>query len=243
MLRDDQDAYGREILDYLEKGTGFEVVERDDGLVNISGGPASYFLPVEKWPEAEQEAIPYVQGRVLDVGCGAGRWALYLQEHGHEVVGIDNSPLAVEVCKRRGVRDARVMSFAQVDSSLGLFDTVLMMGNNFGLFGGLRTAQRMLARLKDLTNAGARIVAASRDPYDTQSPEHLRYHERNRHRGRMAGQLRLRIRYCCYCTPWFDYLLASPDEMREMVRGTGWRLSQLVSPGGSYYVGVIEKEG
>src|SRR5918999_2988986 len=77
----------------------------------------------------------YVRGRVLDVGCGAGRAALRLQERGHELVAVDISPLAVEVARRRGVLDAREVPFERVDASLGIFDTVLMLGNNFGLVG------------------------------------------------------------------------------------------------------------
>jgi hypothetical protein len=71
------------------------------------------------------------------------RVALELQARGREVVGIDSSPLAVEVARRRGVRDARVLPFEQVGPALGRFDTVVMYGNNFGLFGGEAKARRL----------------------------------------------------------------------------------------------------
>ena len=61
--------------------------------------------------------------------------SLLLQERGREVVAIDESPLAVEVARRRGVVDARALSLADVDASLGLFDTVLIVRNNMGLGG------------------------------------------------------------------------------------------------------------
>jgi SAM-dependent methyltransferase len=35
-------------------------------------------------------------GRTLEVGCGTGTNAIYLAQHGFEVVGVDISPLAVE---------------------------------------------------------------------------------------------------------------------------------------------------
>jgi hypothetical protein len=68
----------------------------------------------------------------------------------------------------------------------------------------------LLRRLRSLANVSARILAESVDPYKTDKPEHLAYHERNRRRGRMPGQLRIRVRHGAYRTPWFDYLLASP---------------------------------
>jgi SAM-dependent methyltransferase len=184
----------------------------------------------------------FVRGRVLDVGAGAGRVALHLQERGHDVVAIDISPLAVEVCRRRGVRDARVCPFERIDASLGRFDTVVMWGNNFGLFGGPRKALSMLRRLHRLTNERGRIVAESRNAYDTDDPEHLAYHERNRRRGRMGGQLRLRIRHRSFATPWFDYLIVSPDEMEELLDGTGWRVARFLEGEANLYAAVIEKD-
>ncbi len=164
-----------------------------------------------------------------------------LLRRGHEVVGIENSPLTVEVARSRGVRDVRLLPFSEIGPQLGVFDTVVMMCNNFGLFGSAAGAKRMLTRLARLTRDDARIVAASNDPYRTENPDHLPYHEQNRRRGRMAGQLRLRTRHGLYRGRWFDYLLASPEEMRELVDAGGWRLERLVQDDGSYYVGVLRK--
>ena len=240
-MKEAEDAYGRLLLAYLEGDKGSkEIAERDDGFIAAGLGPARYFDPFRRWPPHERRAMRFVRGRVLDVGAGAGRVSLHLQERGHEVVAIDISPLAVEVCRRRGVRDARVCSFEQVDEKLGAFDTVVMWGNNFGLFGGPAKAGRMLRRLHRLTNEGGRIVAESRDVYGTDDPDHLAYHERNRRRGRMPGQLRLRIRHRRYATPWFDYLIVSPEEMEELVAGTGWRVARFLEGDAGLYAAVIE---
>ena len=177
---------------------------------------------------------------MLDVGCGAGRVSLELQDRGHEVVGIDLSPLAIEVCRRRGVRDARVLPVTQVRRVLGRFDTFVLFGNNFGLVGSRRRAPWLLRRFRSVANEDARILAESVNPYKTEKPEHLAYHERNRRRGRMAGQLRIRIRHQEYATPWFDYLLASPEEMAELAKGTGWELRRVIDVGEYVYVGMLE---
>ena len=238
-----EDAYGRLIADYLETGEGIEIVERDDGFIDASRyGPAAYFSPFRKWPKAERKAMRLARGRVLDVGCGAGRVALYLQERGHDVVGIDLSPLAVEVARRRGVKDVRELSVTRVSRRLGRFDTIVMYGNNFGLMGGRRRAPWLLRRLRSITNEGARILAESVDPYKTDKPEHLAFHRRNRRRGRLAGQLRIRIRHGRHATPWFDYLLASPEEMAKLAKGTGWELAEVIDEGEHLYVGVLERK-
>ncbi|TLZ57930.1 MAG: methyltransferase domain-containing protein, partial [Methanobacteriota archaeon] len=62
--------------------------EREDGY--RSGSKIdSYFTPPSKWPRMEREAIRLVRGRVLDLGCGPGRHALFLQKKGFDVVGVD----------------------------------------------------------------------------------------------------------------------------------------------------------
>ena len=237
-----EDAYGRLITDYLETGEGIEIVERHDGFIDASAyGPAFYFFPFRKWPKAERKAMRLARGRVLDVGCGAGRVALYLQERGHDVVGIDLSPLTVEVARRRGVKDVRELPVTRVSRRLGRFDTIVMYGNNFGLMGGKRRAPWLLRRFHSITNEGARILAESVDPYKTDKPEHLAFHRRNRRRGRMGGQLRIRIRHGRHATPWFDYLLASPEEMAKLAKGTGWELTEVIDEGEHLYVGVLAR--
>ena len=226
-LEESEDAYGRLILDHLEHGGQVEIVERDNGFIGASRlGPPAYFAPFRQWPKPERTAMRLARGRVLDIGCGAGRVVLHLQERGHEVVGIDISPLAVRVARHRGARDVRVLPVTKVDQRLGRFDTFVMYGSNFGLVGGRRRAPWLLRRLRTVANDGARILAGSTNPYATDNHEHLAYHRLNRERGRMAGQLRIRIRHGAYATPWFDYLLVSPEEMGELAASAGWELTR-----------------
>ena len=236
------DAFGRELLEYHQHGGGFDIVERDDGLIDLSLGPQYYFAEFRDWPAVERRAIRYVRGRVLDVGCGAGRCCLYLQRKGHDVLGVDVSPLAVKVCRLRGVKKVKMASITQIDSSFGTFDTVLMMGNNFGLFGTPRRARWLLRRWRRMTSPEARIVAECLNPYKTDDPAHLAYHRRNRQRGRLPGQVRIRIRHRQYATPWFECLFVSPDEMKRIVQGTGWTVRRCVGVAGREYVAIIERQ-
>ncbi len=249
MLSDIQDAYGHQLYDYLKgRSLGLEIVERDDGFIQANLGPRTYLSRYKAWSNREKVALSHAKGRVLDIGCGGGRHSLHLQEKGHQVLGVDVSPLAIKVCKLRGLENARAMSMDQLTPRLGRFDTILMLGNNFGLLRNPKVAKRLLKKFLQLTNPKARIIAESLDPYKTKDPFHLAYHELNKRRRRTPGQLRIRIRYKKYCTPWFDYLLVSKKEMREIVDGTGWKLRRLISAKdrqtssrGHPYIAILER--
>ena len=190
MLRPEQDAYGLVMERWLRGVPAPEIIERDDGFFAVSSGAPAYFAPFEAWPAHQRRAMGFVRGRVLDVGVGAGRVSLHLQERGHDVLGIDWSPGAVRVARRRGVH-ARVMKLTGVTRQLGRFDTIVMMGNNFGLLESERRGRWLLRRLHALTSDAARIVAESRDTRSPALPDHRRYQRFNRKRGRWPGQLRI----------------------------------------------------
>jgi SAM-dependent methyltransferase len=235
-----EDGYGQMLLAALDGRETTEIVEREDGFIDAALGARLYLAPFRRWRPLDRKAMRFVRGRVLDVGCGGGRVCLHLQERGQEAVGIDISPGAVEVCRRRGVRDVRLCSIDDVDESLGRFDTIVMLGNNFGLFASRSKAKRLLRRFHKLTTERGRIVAETRDVYRTDDPAHLEYQKRNRARGRMSGQIRIRVRYRDDATPWFDYLMVSREELKELLDGTGWRLERVLESEDTY-VAVIQK--
>ena len=238
-----KDAYGAQMLAHAQSNSDrHEIVERDDGFIAMGGPLSSYFAPYRAWRPIEKRAIRLARGRVLDVGCGAGRVCLHLQSKGYDVVGIDNSPGAVRLCRKRGVLDVREIPFTQVDRKLGRIDTVVLFGNNLGLFGRDERTRWLLGRLKSIFPAGARIIGQTTHPYATRNPNHLAYHRRNRAAGRPGGLLRLRIRYDRIAGPWFDYRLFTQKEIRSVVKETGWSVDRFIgNEKGSYFV-VIERK-
>ena len=241
-LKSEQDAFGHAVWDHHHGTPAYEIIERSDGHFAISGGPAVY-LDVERWGSRELAALEHAHGRVLDIGCNAGRHAVYLQQRGLDVLGVDISPLAIAVAKERGLANAEVLSIDELSTELGAFDTILMLGNNFGLFGSAAKARRLLQRFKALTRPGATLIVETLNVYETKDRDHLAYLAANRARGRMSGQLRLRARYKRFVTPWFDYLMVSPAEMEALVDGTGWRVGKRYQgPGGRpVYATIIER--
>jgi SAM-dependent methyltransferase len=233
-LTDEQDAFGHAVWDHSHGANAFEIIERSDGYFAISSGPAEYLAEPAHWaPHIKSALQRHAHGRVLDVGCNAGRHALFLQEQGLDVLGVDISPLAIAVARERGLKNAEVLSIAELSAEFGSFDTILMLGNNFGLFGSAAKARRLLRRFKTFTSTGATLIAESLNVYETKDPDHLRYLAANRERGRMSGQIRMRGRYKRFVTPWFDYLMVSPQEMDALLEGTGWRVTTRYPPAAS----------
>ena len=145
-----QDAYGKQLLaQYNTQTPTAELIERDDNYIEYGSNLGLYFSVYEDWSDTEHEAIKRAKDRILDVGCGAGRHALYLQEKGFNITGIDNSPGAIKVCKLRGLKKAFVRPIDEVDKfKPASFDTIMMMGNNFGLFGSRKNAKTFLKSLR-----------------------------------------------------------------------------------------------
>jgi SAM-dependent methyltransferase len=236
------DAFGHALRECWKararRGAAFEVTERDDGFIYVVDiayyfeSPGT-FSPLDRW------ACEQARGRVLDVGCGAGRHALALMAAGHEVIGLDSSPEAVAVARERGVNT--VLGTLDAAPSLGVFDTVLLLGSNLGLLESRERAGPVLATLARATAPGGRLIGSSAVPYRGREPAHAAYAARNTARGLMPGQLRIRIRAGAASSPWFDYLTLSVDELRALTAGTPWRLSD--HRAGAGYVAVLTRSG
>lgn len=235
---DEEDAFGQLLLDHLAGHAGEPRLERDDGRSEPALSAEWFFAEHDQWPGAERDIFSDARGRILDVGAGAGRHSLEAQRQGLEVVAIDISPGAVEVCRRRGVRDARALALAGIDESLGTFDTVLLLCGNFGLIGSAEAAKTILRTLNSLTSPKGRIVLDSVDPHVC--PD-LAYQGLNSARGRMPGQETIRIRYGTRVTPWYDLLMLSVAELEELIGGAGWRLARVVREEPGEYYAVLEK--
>jgi SAM-dependent methyltransferase len=235
------DAFGRALLDWVLGGSDLEMYEREDGFIEAGPGPDLYLAEHRRWPPAERQALRFARGRVLDVGCGAGRVALHLQSRGIDVVGADASPLAVEASRRQGVVRTWRAAVDELEARIGEFDTLVLFGNNFGIFGTPERVRRALRRWARRSAPGTRMLAGSTDPVRGGPAFDAAYCRRNVGRGRMAGQIRLRIRYRDLATPWFPWLFVSPGELQSLVEGTGWRVARLLSDHpAAPYVAVLE---
>jgi SAM-dependent methyltransferase len=238
------DLFGLALRDWAAGQTEPETLERDDGFTEVGAGHELYVAPFAHWLGAERQALRFVRGRVIDVGCAAGRVPLHLQQRGYDVVGLDASPLAVRTARARGVTTAWCLSAQDLTARMSSFDTVVLFGNNFGIFGTPGRLRRVLTAWARRAPTGARILAGSTNPYAGGAPLLTRsYYFANRRRGLMPGQVTMRIRYRSDVSPWFSWLFVSRAEMRSLLRGTGWHQSRILGgPAADPYVAVLEKD-
>lgn len=236
------DAFGKALLDWVKGGTVPEIVERDDGVTEIGAGAEVYLMQNHEWPSAEQESMRFVRGRVIDVGCGAGRAALHLQRLGCDVVGMDASPLAVKAAKLYGVKKTWCMSVDQLSAKIHEFDTIVLFGNNLGVFGTPARAKRILTKWAKTSSRGTRILVESTNPLSGGAPVIDRaYCARNRSKGVTSGQCRLRVWYDRSPSEWFSWFFVSRSELQRLIRGTGWtQVEVLIGAPDEPYVAILE---
>jgi SAM-dependent methyltransferase len=230
------DAFGAALVDRLAGGSGTHVIERDDGFVDVMDADY-YFAEPGGWATIDRDALDLVAGRVLDVGAGAGRHALALQERGEDVLALDVSPGAIETCRRRGVGRTFLGTPQDLATTAPkLFDTAILMGNGLGLLGSRSSAGGILNALRSLMKRDGVVVGTILDPYDTDDARHLAYHDHNRRRGRLPGEVTIRTRFGSLADPWFDWLQASPGELRDLAARHSWRIDAATEPSPSYLV-------
>jgi SAM-dependent methyltransferase len=239
----DNDVFGRALLDWASGGTTPEVLEREDGFTQIGAGPDVYLSGIGGWPAAERQSLRFMSGRVLDVGCGAGRVALELQARDIDVVGLDASPLAAKAAKRRGVNVVWSKSISELGARLRDFDSLVLFGNNFGIFETPARARTSLKQLADTTKPGARMFVESTNAYGGGAPAFDRsYYHRNKARGLSPGQLKVRYRYGDLIGPWFQWIYVSRSELRSLLSGTGWHVERMLGTRlGEPYVAILVK--
>jgi SAM-dependent methyltransferase len=219
----DMDLFGRALMDRY-KGKRYKLyMERDDGLMDEQNMDF-YFNDFEKFPGAETKALKHAKGKVLDLGVGAGRAALYLQGRGCEVLGIDISDKALEVCRLRGVKTVKKMSVCDLKLPKNSFDCAISLFNNFGLCGSMDGVAGMMRQLHRIIKGDGIFLAESVDPTDTKKRSHLKYHKRNTDRGDPPGLVTLRTHYRGHIDGWWDLLLLTPSEVRELCDRTGWKV-------------------
>jgi SAM-dependent methyltransferase len=213
-----EDAFGSALLDYLEgKQVPQLVLEEKRGQAGPALHPEWFFRCFERWDWWDRELLSLVEhGPVIDLGAGAGRAALHLQERGLPVTAVEASPGAAEVCRRRGVADVRLGDLNDPPADQP-WAAVLLLCGNLGLGGSWQGNRRLLTRLAELVAPGAILVG------DCVTPDG-------------PAQVMLRIRYRGLVTPWWPQYNIPAGQMAALIEGTGWRIERHLQDGEDHAV-------
>jgi len=157
-----KDLMGRAIWDYYYKENP-EDLQTETSISELDELPVDYlFRDFDEMNKIEQKALKLANGKVLDIGAGAGSHSLYLQnERNLEVTALDISPKSIEVCKLRGIKNAVAENMLQF--SEGTFDTILLLMNGTGIFQSLNVIDIYLKKLNSLLNKNGQILIDSTD--------------------------------------------------------------------------------
>jgi SAM-dependent methyltransferase len=133
-------------------------------------------MPLEKIPwnsETPPEALVELveSGRVkpcktIDLGCGAGNYAIYLAGKGFEVTGIDNSPTAIRIAQENANKKGVTGTFLVADV-LGIWmrsrkPLTLRMTGSCSIISFLKKGRSMLKMCgKSSTQAGSIFLFVS----------------------------------------------------------------------------------
>ncbi len=153
------DPFGAAIKEYFEKGKAPDLVVNSN-YTEDENIPVSYFFRNEnEMPELEKKALQLCRGSILDVGAAAGCHALVLQNNQQDVTALEQSELAVEVMKTRGIRKTIVSDIYRFEGAQ--FDTILLLMNGAGIGGTVNGLKKLLFHLKPLLNEGGQILIDS----------------------------------------------------------------------------------
>lgn len=241
--------YGRALLDFFNGKTKAAVTVHEADGKKRKMPMSTFFRKSVDFPFLESTALSLCRGRVLDIGAGAGCHSLTLQEQGFAVCAIDISPQAVEVMRKRGVKEVYCADIFDFQSEP--FDTILMMMNGIGLVENPADLNRFLTVVHCLLTKGGQILldssdmrstamrSADRDSTDSTPRSNSRLNSRSdsnsdsnsdqqsdqlsgQQSDRYIGEVKFRMEYKKEKGPPFWWLFIDPDMLTEQASKAGW---------------------
>ena len=157
-----KDLFGKAILDFQTQNNPQDLITETSISEADEMSVAYLFRSFDEMPKIEQKALQLAQGKILDVGCGAGSHSLYLQnEKNLDVTAIDISTHAIQACTLRGIQKAKVQNVMDLNDEK--FDTILLLMNGAGMCGRLKNLASFLLKLKSLLHENGQILLDSSD--------------------------------------------------------------------------------
>jgi len=155
------DVYGEALTDYYHQRFEEELTlitnksEREAMPVDL------FFREADELPDQELIALALCDGKVLDVGAGAGSHSLYLQEQGMDVTALELSTQACEIMRLRGVK--KIVNEDIFEYQAEKFDTLLFLMNGIGLAQTLEGLKKLFEHCKTLLTPRGQLLFDTSD--------------------------------------------------------------------------------
>lgn len=234
------DIFGTALVDYHQGRTDKPfLIRRSDGFVD-EHSVGIWFA--NDFHEAEQPFTDELSGRVLDVGCGAGRHVLAMQEQDIDVTGVDISQGAISVCQSRGCEIVTVDDIMRPSQGLRSkpFDVISLFGNNIGIGGCKQGVVTMLQNLRKLIDQEGKLLIAALDVSKTEKLIHKQYQLDNLAKGLPPGQINMRMEYDSSVGPWFDWLHPLPAELERYAAAASWQMEVVYRSKDGPYSAILQ---
>jgi SAM-dependent methyltransferase len=177
-------------------------------------------LPLARWlapvDAADAALLARVEGPVLDIGCGPGRHVAALTATGRPGLGIDLSPVAVEITRGRG-GDAILGSVFDHVPDAGTWGTALLLDGNIGIGG---RAAALLRRARELLAPGGAVLTELDPP------------------GAWTGVTRVRLEAPGVVSEWFPWAHVAADRAREVAADAGLAPAWTLEAGGRWFAAL-----
>jgi len=213
-----KDAIGQALLDYYNNQVTDKLIVKSD-ISEDDEIPIHYLFRTERQlPKLEKKALALCKGHIIDVGAASGVHSLILQEKELQVTSIDTSKGAIQVMKKRGVKNPKHQDFYQLQNQK--YDTILMLMNGAGLAGTVEGLTQLLNKAKELLTPKGQILLDSSDiKYMFEEEDGSMWIDLN---AAYYGEVNYQMQYKNYLTKPFNWLFIDFGKLKDTAKLLGW---------------------
>lgn len=231
----ENDPIGLAIHDFQKDDFDPDIIVKSD-LCEDDVLPVSYlFRTFEQMPDIEKFALSLCDGKVLDIGAGAGCHAKHLKDQGIEVVALERSAGAHEYLISTGISSKKInfMDFKEEK-----FDTILLLMNGIGLAGSLENLPSVLGHLKTLLKPHGKILCDSTDiEYMYTNEDGSKWLDLN---SAYKGEMQFNMMYKTSESGWFPWLYIDQLKFTEFATEAGFEIEILLEGENNHYLAELK---
>lgn len=224
------DPFGRALLD-CHRDEQTEALTQRDGETVLRHPVQDFYFgafadePAADWVDAR------LSGPVLDVGAGAGRDTLFLQQD-RQVVALEHTDALVTLLSERGVDRVVRGDMFSLPFGRDRFESVLAVGTQVGLARSMAGLRSLLSEFASVTTPDGTAIIDGYDPTFEGASDILGF--RSDPTPGLAFRV-LRYEYDGLVGDTLLFRLFSPEKLRDVTTGTRWRVAEVRRPHDSYY--------